>query len=217
MRVIAISRLYQGRYQRGIKAESKGVLGVSALRAPAPTARPNRPNKPRRIDEEQRAAVSALAGGLCLRRGRRWPRGRSAAAKSKHPPRCGRAARRRLRLVSTVQPSGRVQGQREEVAATPRTGSKNSTGRAKDAAAATAVASLNALQKPRPLSPTCLPARGGRRKISPAASRTTPSPVSDTRERGVVTVPIQATRIRLAAGRWMRCIKFLKFLCCQCQ
>ena len=43
--------------------------------------------------------------------------------------------------------------------------------RAKDAAVAMVAASLNALQKPRPFSPTC---RGGKGKVSPAASEGTP-------------------------------------------
>ena len=47
--------------------------------------------------------------------------------------------------------------------------------RAKDAAVAMVVASLNALQKPRAFSPTC---RGGKGKASPAARRRTPNPVS---------------------------------------
>jgi hypothetical protein len=51
--------------------------------------------------------------------------------------------------------------------------------RAKDAAAAMVSASLNALQKPRPFSPTC---RGGKGKVSPAASGRTPRPVSLGRE-----------------------------------
>ena len=51
--------------------------------------------------------------------------------------------------------------------------------RAKDAAAAMVSASLNALQKPRPFSPTC---RGGKGKVSPGAARKTPRPVSLGRE-----------------------------------
>ena len=47
--------------------------------------------------------------------------------------------------------------------------------RAKDAAVAMVAASLNALQKPRPFSPTC---RGGKGKVSPAASGGTPRPMS---------------------------------------
>jgi hypothetical protein len=53
--------------------------------------------------------------------------------------------------------------------------------RAKDAAVALVEASLNALQKPRPFSPTC---RGGKGKVSSAASARTPRPVSP-RKRGV--------------------------------
>jgi hypothetical protein len=51
--------------------------------------------------------------------------------------------------------------------------------RAKDAAAAMVSASLNALQKPRPFSPT---RHGGKGKVSPAASGGTPRPVSLGRE-----------------------------------
>ncbi len=47
--------------------------------------------------------------------------------------------------------------------------------RAKDAAVAMVAASLNASQKPRPFSPTC---RGGKGKVSPAASGGTPRPMS---------------------------------------
>jgi hypothetical protein len=47
--------------------------------------------------------------------------------------------------------------------------------RAKDAAVAMVAASLNALQKARPFSPTC---RGGKANVSPAAPGRTPRPVS---------------------------------------
>jgi hypothetical protein len=46
--------------------------------------------------------------------------------------------------------------------------------RAKDAAVAMVVASLNALQKPRAFSPTC---GGGKKKVSSAASGGKPNPV----------------------------------------
>ena len=51
--------------------------------------------------------------------------------------------------------------------------------RAKDAAVAMVSASLNALQKPRPFSATC---RGGKGKVSPAASVRTPRHVALGRE-----------------------------------
>jgi hypothetical protein len=61
--------------------------------------------------------------------------------------------------------------------------------RAKDAAVALVVASLNALQKPRPFSPTC---RGGKRKASPTARRRTPSPLSVESASGVPSTLLES-------------------------